>query len=190
MRSTRAISARHDEEIRSLAVRAASGGGARRREREGECLVRVNEPASCSHARRVPSRLVTATSAHARWARWDSSQRECVYGSLRADEGAPAEGIEPSSHRLTAGCLTIRLRWNVCSSRARASGRRLCEPLPFEADGRASARADRATSSWRQVVRERGTSSPRVLVGNERGPWFRAQDSNLSSWLQRPVSCR
>ena len=25
---------------------------------------------------------------------------------------APAEGIEPSKDRLTAGCLTIRLRWN------------------------------------------------------------------------------
>jgi hypothetical protein len=27
-------------------------------------------------------------------------------------DAAPAEGIEPSKDRLTAGCLTIRLRWN------------------------------------------------------------------------------
>lgn len=31
----------------------------------------------------------------------------------RAGSAAPAEGIEPSSSRLTAGCLTIRRRWNV-----------------------------------------------------------------------------
>lgn len=35
------------------------------------------------------------------------------YAPARAGGVAPAEGIEPSSSRLTAGCLTIRRRWNV-----------------------------------------------------------------------------
>jgi len=39
------LSSLHDEEIRSLAVRGASSGGARRRERERACPVRVKEPA-------------------------------------------------------------------------------------------------------------------------------------------------
>jgi hypothetical protein len=36
---------------------------------------------------------------------------------------APAEGIEPSKDRLTAGCLTIRLRWNETGSRGQPAPR-------------------------------------------------------------------
>jgi hypothetical protein len=54
---------------------------------------------------------------------------------------APAGGIEPPSDRLTAGCLTIRLRWNE-TARPRACS--------------TSAPRTRTSLSKRQVFREHG----------------------------------
>lgn len=49
-----------------------------------------------------------------RFPQLDSNQHVfCVYDLIGWAKGAPAEGIEPSKTRLTAGCLTIRLRWNI-----------------------------------------------------------------------------
>ena len=71
--------------------------------------------------------------------------------------------------RLTGGCLTIRLRW-------KKSARRGARSKVLRVRGRAFVR---------QVFRERGASHEVV-----RGPWFRAQDSNLCFWIQRPASCQ
>gem|GEM_PF-6857048 len=49
---------------------------------------------------------------------------------------AAAEGIEPSSHRLTVGCLTIRLRCNVKGSPASAC--ETCADEPRKCDARLS----------------------------------------------------
>ena len=49
---------------------------------------------------------------------WVSTRRYHSTSS-RPDVWAPAEGIEPSMDRLTAGCLTTRLRWNETALRRR-----------------------------------------------------------------------
>lgn len=114
-----------------------------------------------------------------------------LVGSARADRAtlAPAEGIEPSKDRLTAGCLTIRLRWNQRSPLSSLS------------------RGARGAIVWRQVVIERAprvrdacsrlrrplpapSSSLRSCTSCTRAVRFRVQESNLCFWIQRPASCQ
>lgn len=84
---------------------------------------------------------------------------------------APAEGIEPSRLRLTAGCLTIRLRWNEkTGGRGQPAPRRL------------------ASSCQRAVPLQRAEKS--VHPDGEPSGRFRGQGSNLHCWVQRPASCR
>jgi hypothetical protein len=74
---------------------------------------------------------------------------------------APAGGIEPPRDRLTAGCLTIRLRWNEW-------------PARNVRDGPSAPGFQRA---W-------------AAHGCPCLAWFRAQESNLRFWIQRPASCQ
>ena len=132
---------------------------------------RSGRPDSNRHVLRVGSIRVDETRAHARsrtgitprtkrvldhreaWARTHAYQA-CGERAARTREQAPefvdrggqwveapAEGIEPPSDRLTAGCLTIRLRWNeTARPRARST----------------SAPRTRTSLSKRQVFREHG----------------------------------
>lgn len=85
--------------------------------------------------------------------------RECSRECARA----PAEGIEPSRYRLTAGCLTIRLRWK-----------------------------EWLTRNMRVSLRKYAPSFQRAWVASAEAlpTWFRAQESNLRFWIQRPASCQ
>jgi hypothetical protein len=102
-------------------------------------------------------------------------------GTLRADEVAPAEGIEPSSRPVNSrvpdhsASLEYAL---VASVRAAAVS---ASPISFEAERRSG-----------QLARTRRALAPSCQRARDlvRGPWFRAQDSNLSFWVQRPVSCQ
>ena len=62
--------------------------------------------------------------------------------------------------RLTAGCLTIRLRWNEWPTR--------------------NVRVSRVAPSFQRAW-------PRTFPC---AAWFRAQESNLRFWIQRPASCQ
>lgn len=91
------------------------------------CSVRVRKPLRLLVNSEVPSNWLRAEDALRRGAGRRSGQHGWIrtnmflrVGPLRVDEVAPAEGIEPPNHRLTAGCLTIRLRWNIGSWRRRA----------------------------------------------------------------------
>src|SRR5262249_24604269 len=128
--------------------------------------------------------------------------------SIRAPRArAPAEGVEPSSPRLTAGCPAIGRRWNERDAHAR----RRDDPEDRRGEGvRDRVRRERRALDrvdWRRVFKEQGRRlfaaahvTPR-RVPSERGPpatranpdvieaWFRAQDSNLRFWGQSPASC-
>lgn len=78
--------------------------------------------------------------------------------------------------RLTAGCLTIRLRWNSrLAARASPPARRPSGPRHARGEPFIDAKFSRSRDGTRERV------SPR---------WFRVQGSNLSFWVQRPVSCQ
>lgn len=111
-------------------------------------FVRVMKPGDCSPWKRVPQpiRPPAQEIASRRWfigierrrrTRRRDAQAEttvdrdlfeptcsCLEGLLERTK-APAEGIEPSNDRLTAGCLTIRLRWKKLARRVRTSCCRL-----------------------------------------------------------------
>jgi hypothetical protein len=82
---------------------------------------------------------------------------------------APAEGIEPSRVRLTAGRLTIRLRWNE----RRGTG--ASRPPSFGVE----------LSKNRALAR--GQTYPFTRGGEPTGR-LRGQGSNLHCWVQRPAS--
>ncbi len=119
---------------------------------------------------------------------------------------APAEGVEPSRVRLTAGCPTVRPRWN---DRGAARARRRDDPRIGASMLRAASRTTRAVPLTSQLIGAEFSmnrapcrrTSPFVAflpnadllrrgVGFDFEAWFRAQDSNLRFWVQRPVSCR
>ena len=129
---------------------------------------RSGRPDSNRHVLRVGSIRVDETRAHARsrtgftprtkrvldhreaWARthaYSACGERAAQTHQQAPKGstdeveAPAEGIEPPRDRLTAGCLTIRLRWNE-TARPRACS--------------TSAPRTRTSLSKRQVFREHG----------------------------------
>jgi hypothetical protein len=108
---------------------------------------------------------------------WARSHAEHACGELAARTLRAPESFRPSGRelqrkesnlrddRLTAGCLTIRLRWNIglartCNVHGRTSS---CCAKFSESEGRAR----RACAAW-----------------------FRAQESNLRFWIQRPASCQ
>lgn len=123
----------------------------RRREPVGRDFVRVRKPwLFSSFLKRVLFPLGYRLLAEQDWIRTSVDLR---VGHPRRTK-APAEGIEPSKYRLTAGCLTIRLRWNICSPRA-------CGLLPTHRARSLSRRNGGAVSqrargeTWRQLFTER-----------------------------------
>lgn len=112
------------------------------------------------------------------------SRRSSCKGIARssARARAPAEGIEPSGLRLTAGCLTIRLRWNE----RRGTG------------------ASRPPVVWRRVVKEpcprRGQTCPFTRAASRAGSFggrdrtciagFRGQRPSVRRpRIERPEIC-
>jgi hypothetical protein len=164
----------------SPSLQRSARSRARARARQGEPTSGIEPDPPVYEAGARPIELhgqVLAVRVHVDGSHRRASKRRAP---ARADEEAPAEGIEPSNDRLTVGCLTIRLRWNMRSSRTHVL-------LPSRRVRSLARRNDEAVSAgvrdepWRQVFRERG---PRVRSQ------FRAQGSNLSFWVQRPVSCQ
>jgi hypothetical protein len=100
---------------------------------------------------------------------WDRTNESRRVGPLPSERELQREESNLRDDRLTAGCLTIRLRW-------KNSARRV---------------------AWSNVPRVRGRASCAKFSESEGAgardrakPWFRAQDSNLCFWIQRPASCQ
>jgi len=89
---------------------------------------------------------------------------------LSSCEGvAPAEGVEPSSNRLTAGCLAIRPRWNDPAT----SPTKLTGPVA----GLIGAKFSKSRARYRAHVRLRRVPSERGSPATMAKPRFREASS-------------
>jgi hypothetical protein len=98
------------------------------------------------------------------WARACSRDQRPGRSQLQREESNLRED------RLTGGCLTIRLRWNE-TARPRACS--------------TSAPRTRTSLSGARFSESMGRTQVSLRVA-----WFRAQESNLRFWIQRPASCQ
>lgn len=116
-------------------------------------------------------------------ASWANRSRCAWVRAGASGRRAPAEGIEPSSSRLTAGCLTIRRRWNVSlDAHEHAAADSACPSSRGRRNGE-------AVSTHVRVERKVGAEFSENRAACERiRTQIRAQGSNLSSWVQSPVS--
>lgn len=102
--------------------------------------------------------------AHRAGAQASSREQRPSWSQLQREESNLRDG------RLTGGCLTIRLRWNE-TARPRAC----------------STSAPRTRTSLSGARFSESMGRARV---SPRAAWFRAQESNLRFWIQRPASCQ
>ena len=89
-------------------------------------------------------------------------------GPLPSERELQREESNLRDGRLTGGCLTIRLRWK---NRLAAQRGAMCSASAVE-------------PSCAKFSESEGVARDRAR------PWFRAQESNLCFWIQRPVSCQ
>ena len=91
--------------------------------------------------------------------------------------------------RLTAGCLTIRHRWNEISARRRRIAEATARGVVMESQQSAGSPFRLASSCQRSVhVLRRADES--VHASGNPGAQLRGQESNLHCWSQKPASCR
>lgn len=137
----------------------------------------------CSCTKRVPYRLASGPALRLGGPRWIRTNIGCVCGLFERTKELQRKESNLRMGRLTAGCLTTRLRWKMCSSRTyvRAAAVSTC-PISCEAERRSGQRV--------RTRRALAPSCQRARDPRARGRRFRAQDSNLSFWVQRPVSCQ